>query len=90
MGIVKYYNGSKAWWVDGRFHREDGPAIEWNDGGKHWWVNGQLHRVDGPAIEDANGTKFWYMNGQQYSYKEWLKIIPNNLVYLWRCYCEHS
>ena len=54
--------GTKRWYVDGKLHREDGPAIEWADGSKQWYRNGKLHREDGPAIEWANGTRFWYLN----------------------------
>jgi len=30
---------SKAWYVDGKRHRIDGPAIEWHGGRKEWWVD---------------------------------------------------
>ena len=56
-------NGAKDWYLNGKLHREDGPAIERASGSKDWWLNGKLHREDGPAIEWANGTKAWYLNG---------------------------
>ena len=39
-----------AWYKNGEWHREDGPAIEWIDGCKEWWLNGerlteQQHRM---------------------------------------------
>jgi hypothetical protein len=46
-----YSNGDKYWYLNGRRHRDDGPAIEYSDGHKEWWLNGELHREDGPAIE---------------------------------------
>ena len=55
-------DGTKRWYVDGKLHREDGPAIEWANSSKQWYRNGKLHREDGPAIEWANGTRFWYLN----------------------------
>jgi hypothetical protein len=58
----------------GQFHREDGPAVEWNNGNKSWYINGRLHRLDGPAIEyynGFNGDKRWYLNGQKFSKEEW-------------------
>jgi hypothetical protein len=61
-----YENGSKEWLVDGKFHRLDGPAVEYADGSKAWWVDGKLHRLDGPAVEDANGHKEWWINGKYY------------------------
>ena len=33
--------GSKHWFVHGKRHRTDGPAIEWGDGTKFWYLNGK-------------------------------------------------
>jgi len=57
------YDGNKRWYVNGKLHREDGPAIELKNGSKYWYRNDKLHREDGPAIEFANGSKHWYLNG---------------------------
>ena len=57
-------NGDTYWRLDGKLHREDGPAIESSNGDKRWYVNGQLHRLDGPAYEDADGDKEWWANGE--------------------------
>ena len=63
--IVNVYDdGDKYWYLNGRLHREDGPAYECADGDKYWYLNGKYHRDDGPAIEHANGSKKWYLNGQ--------------------------
>ena len=56
-------DGTKYWNRDGKFHREDGPAIEWASGTKEWYRDGKLHREDGPAVVDANGYKCWYRDG---------------------------
>jgi len=32
--------GIKCWRINGKFHREDGPAIEWFDGDKDWCLDG--------------------------------------------------
>ena len=56
----------KRWLLNGRSHREDGPAVEYGSGSKLWWVKGKRHREDGPAIEQADGTKEWYLNGQRH------------------------
>jgi len=56
--------GNKEWYLNGKYHREDGPAIEWANGAKSWYLNGELHREDGPAIEHANGDKSWFLNGE--------------------------
>ena len=33
-------NGTKCWYLNGKFHRTDGPAIEHSNGSKHWYING--------------------------------------------------
>jgi hypothetical protein len=59
-------NGSKAWYVDDKLHRLDGPAYEGADGSKQWYVDDKLHRLDGPAIEYADGSKRWYVDGKRH------------------------
>jgi len=66
--------GNKYWYLNGEYHRTDGPAIEFKHGEKHWFLNGKQHRTDGPAIEYNNGTKYWYINGNELSEKEYLQI----------------
>ena len=34
-------DGTKMWWLNGKLHREDGPAAEYADGTKMWWLNGK-------------------------------------------------
>jgi hypothetical protein len=58
-----YPDGTKFWFLNGKYHREDGPAVEYTDGHKSWYLNGKRHREDGPAIEYKDGTKRWYLNG---------------------------
>ena len=58
-------NEIKEWYLNGKHHRVDGPAIEYADGTKFWYLNGKRHREDGPAVEDADGTKMWWLNGKQ-------------------------
>ena len=54
------------WHLNGKRHREDGPAVEWHDGEKWWYRDGDLHRDNGPAIEYADGTKEWYREGERH------------------------
>jgi hypothetical protein len=77
--------GNKWWRLDGKLHREDGPAVEYNSGSKEWYQNGVLHREDGPAIEWSDGDKYWWLNGGKYSYDEWFsKLTPEQQYnYLW-------
>jgi len=58
-----YSNGDKYWYLDGKCHRTDGPAIEYIDGDKYWYLDNKLHRTDGPAVEYTNGDKRWYLHG---------------------------
>ena len=59
--------GTKLWYLNGRCHRENGPAIEYANGNKWWFLNDILHREDGPAIEFANGDRLWYLSGQPHT-----------------------
>ena len=61
---ITYPNGDKVWRLNGKLHREDGPAIENTNGDKYWYLDGKCHREDGPACELANGSKAWYLNGK--------------------------
>jgi hypothetical protein len=65
---VKVYDNLRRteWFINGKRHREDGPAVEWNNGNKEWFLNGKRHREDGPAVEFADGSKYWYLNGKRH------------------------
>jgi hypothetical protein len=43
----------------GKLHREDGPAIEYDNGHKSWWINNMCHRLDGPARIWTGGYNQW-------------------------------
>jgi len=73
-GIVEFL-GTKLWYLNGKYHRVDGPAVEDADGSKHWYLNGKQHRVDGPAWEGANGSKGWWLNGVHCTETEWEKLV---------------
>lgn len=59
-------DGTKAWFINGKRHRKDGPAVERLDGTKTWYINGKCHREDGPAMEYPDGAKFWYLNDKRH------------------------
>jgi hypothetical protein len=67
-------NGTKRWYLNGKCHRVDGPALEFANGEKQWRLNGVYHRIDGPAIEWANGKKSWYLNSNRYDFDKWLEV----------------
>lgn len=62
--IRVFANGCKGWYLNGKLHREDGPAFERPTGYKAWYLNGQRHREDGPAVEYPDGHKVWCLNGE--------------------------
>ena len=39
--VEVYEDGDKYWLLNGKQHREDGPAVEWADGDKCWYLNGK-------------------------------------------------
>jgi hypothetical protein len=49
----------------GKYHRLDGPAIEWIYGAKEYFKNGIRHRINGPAYESKDEKQFWF-EGKQY------------------------
>jgi hypothetical protein len=67
---VKVDDSGRAWYVNGKLHRDDGPAIEFASGDKEWYLNGKLHRTDGPAIEVISGATYWYLNGVEVTQAE--------------------
>ena len=60
----KYPSGTRRWYLHGRLHREDGPAIIYPDGTQAWYLNDELHREDGPAVIYPDGTQAWWLNGK--------------------------
>ena len=60
---IKIIDDGVNWYVDGKLHRLDGPAIESANGTSLWYFKGKRHRLDGPAIEYANGCREWWIDG---------------------------
>lgn len=52
------------YFLNGRHHRENGPAIEYANGSKRWYIHGEPHRIDGPAMEQGDGFKSFWINGK--------------------------
>ena len=72
-------DGSKEWYLNGKFHREDGPAVEGTSGYKAWLLNDKLHREDGPAVESPSGYKAWYLNGVEYTEEEFNRKMSHTV-----------
>ena len=68
--------GEKFWYdSNGKFHRDDGPAVIYADGDKAWYQHGVRHRADDPAIIGADGTEYWYLNHTQLTFDEWIDKV---------------
>ena len=63
MEVDEY--GNKRWLLNGKLHREDGPAIEWADGDKSWYLNDEFIVSTGPDIEKALFTLSTYLQDQE-------------------------
>jgi len=63
--ITKHPNGDKYWYKNGKYHRENGPAVILTDLHKAWYKNGLLHRSNGPAVEYVSGSKEYWYNGKR-------------------------
>ena len=61
--------GNKFWYLNGKRHRLDGPAVEYVGGGKQWWIHDQPHREDGPAVVYGHTNKSWYFRGKHINVK---------------------
>jgi len=70
--VKVYNNGYKAWYLNGKRHREDGPAVELANGDKSWYLNGKKlteaehkaatskHTCEGKIVE-VDGKKYQLM-----------------------------
>jgi hypothetical protein len=38
--VIVQDDGDKEWYLNGKLHREDGPAVEYSSGTKVWYLNG--------------------------------------------------
>jgi len=74
-GLIINKFGDKKYYLNDKYHREDGPAFEGLNGCKSYYINGIRHREDGPAIDDDDGFKFYYLNGIHYSEEDYWKEI---------------
>jgi hypothetical protein len=71
------------WYLNGKPHREDGPARIGADGTQVWWLNGKPHREDGPAVIWANGTQEWYLDDKLHR-EDGPAVITANGGQAWR------
>ena len=95
-----FFDGSKKWFINGKRHREDGPAVEIANGTKCWHINGKLHREDGPAITFMNEDKelrcSFHLNGIEFNPIEYIESdlvsdeVAEDIVFNWIMYWEKT
>jgi hypothetical protein len=65
-GPAVYTSTVKEWFINGKRHRVDGPAIlivKDNFIRAEWWVNNVLHRDNKPAVIDSEGNVEYWKHG---------------------------
>lgn len=55
-------DGSQYYYINGKCHREDGPARS-SKVANIWMINGKVHRIGAPAILYTNGNYNWLSKG---------------------------
>jgi hypothetical protein len=50
--------GATEWWLEGRRHRIDGPAVEFPNGDYRWYRDDVPHRDGGPAVSCQGVTEY--------------------------------
>jgi hypothetical protein len=81
--VKVYENGDQAWHLNGKLHREDGPAYIRAAGYRAWWLNGKRHREDGPAVIWASGTQEWWLNDKLHREDGPARIYANGTQEWW-------
>lgn len=64
-GVYEDDFGGTYFYLHGKLHREDGPALETSEGFKYWYTHGILHREDGPAVQFPISMQ-WYFDGERH------------------------
>jgi len=72
---IIHSSGTKIWFIHGKIHREDGPALMTNRG-EIWFYQGMIHRLNGPAENSREINQLcYYIHDKQYTKKHYNKII---------------
>jgi hypothetical protein len=43
---MEWIDGAKHWYINGKLHRLDGPAMEWHNDIKSWYIDGKNYTKD--------------------------------------------
>lgn len=67
MPAVENDSGYQAFFIDGEYHRDRGPAIITENWREVFYQHGVVHRLDGPAVIDPeNNAKEWWCHGRRH------------------------
>lgn len=72
-------SGSKFYLLNGEFHNENGPAIEYSAGSKFWYDKGKKHRLDGPAVVWSSGDEEYWIFDERIKNKKAFEVLSNIL-----------
>ena len=74
-GLFVTNSGIKIWWQNDKYHRLDGPAVEWEDGIEEWFING----IETPELE------YWLKEHGLYGipYSEWDDTMKMAAKLMW-------
>ena len=68
--VKDYENGDRYWIINGKSHREDGPAMEYANGGRYWYLNGErLTEQEFNKRQNPNHGKIVEIDGIKYELK---------------------
>lgn len=76
---VMYFNGTRAWYLNGILHRIDGPALLFRTVGVYG-SRTDFHIEDGPAITPFDDRHEWYVEGVEYTKEEFDRWLENKTL----------
>ena len=72
---IIHSSGTKIWFIHGKIHREDGPALM-TSLSEIWYYQGMIHRLNGPAENSKEINELcYYINDKQYSKRNYNKVL---------------
>jgi hypothetical protein len=75
--------GCRKWYLHGKLHRINGPAIITYDGYEFWYKEGMMHRDGDMPAYIAYGDKKWYKNGKRHRDNGLPAIIWEHGLFEW-------
>ena len=80
---IIHSSGTKIWFIHGKIHREEGPALITSIG-EIWYYQGMIHSLNGPAEYNREiNIQCYHINDKQYSKKDY-----NNILFWVRTACN--